>query len=274
MKRIALLFWLLLAASAHAAAPTFVAAGAESTTSVALPAGITAGDVLIILAQSSNQAITAPAGWTEIDSQARMAGGTAAAAGANRLAVFWKRAGASESAVAITNPGNHIECAMLAFRGCETSGNPWSDVGVAFFAASNAYMAWMTAATQWLNGGSVSSGAFNTTINDSLVVLIVAHSRDVANDNIIWGAGTFLTSRATLTDQITNTGTGGGFSANAGLMATAGNIFAGTYQIGLSGGTALTNWAMMILALVPPAPATPTPTPPVTAPGTGTFLPF
>ena len=274
MKKLALLFLLFTSASVQAAAPTFVAAGAESTNSVALPAGTTTDDILLIIAHSSNQSIATPFDWTEIDSQTHMAGGTAATAGANRIAVFWKRHDGSEASVSMTNPGNHIETQMLAFRGCETSGNPYSDVGTAYQSANNSYMAWASFnTTQWLNGSSQTpTGVFNTTVNDSFVIFIMGHAVDSTNPDVVFPAGTFLTGMGQLTgaDHGTNTGTGGGFGVGGGTMTTAGNIFAGTYQINV-GGSWTVNGTMMILAFKPPTPGTPTPVP---ANVNSNFLPF
>src|SRR5690349_6690256 len=79
-------------------APTFVAAGtaAAGTGAVTptIPANV-ANDIILVFAQSGNQSISmTTAGYTQIGPQ--NGNGTAAAAAANRLAVFWKRSAGSE----------------------------------------------------------------------------------------------------------------------------------------------------------------------------------
>jgi hypothetical protein len=53
-------------------------------------------DILLLCVQSCNEAIAAPAGYSEVTNSPQGTG-TAAVAGSVRLAVFWKRASSSES---------------------------------------------------------------------------------------------------------------------------------------------------------------------------------
>lgn len=72
---------------------TFINKGAfQSGTgalTVPVPASYAAGDLLILLIESANQAITAISGWTEVTNSPQFTG-TAATAGGVRLAVFYK----------------------------------------------------------------------------------------------------------------------------------------------------------------------------------------
>src|SRR5690349_1204387 len=75
--------------------PTVYAVGtiASGTGSISpgIPAGTTTNDILILITESSpSEPVTAPAGWTDM--------GVPTGNGASQLGVFWKRAGASESA--------------------------------------------------------------------------------------------------------------------------------------------------------------------------------
>src|SRR5574337_1215041 len=81
--------------------PRFRSAGnaASGTGNVtpSVPSGTTTNDILLLVVQSSNETINAPSGYTAVTNCAQGTG-TAATAGSVGINVFWKRAGASESA--------------------------------------------------------------------------------------------------------------------------------------------------------------------------------
>lgn len=81
------------------------AAGTGSNPTVALPTTHASGDLLVIVA-ASNNAITAPAGWST---------GVNNAAGA-RLSIFYKVDGGAESNVSLTASGSATQAIMLSYR--------------------------------------------------------------------------------------------------------------------------------------------------------------
>src|SRR3954470_12709950 len=79
-------------------APTVVSVTAEFTSTAVptatLPTGHTTDDILVLVIQSSNETITAPAGYSQAGPQNGI--GAAATALSSRLGIFWKRDGGSE----------------------------------------------------------------------------------------------------------------------------------------------------------------------------------
>ena len=111
--------------------PSVVAVGTSATgtgdITPGLPAGHTTNDILLLFVQSNNQAATAPAGYTKLGPSLGI--GTAAAAGATRLTVFWKRDGGSETDPTVTDTGDHTLGQIMGIRGCPTSGDPFLNIG-------------------------------------------------------------------------------------------------------------------------------------------------
>jgi len=265
--------FLLLAVRTEVAAPTFVAAGTFGSgtgtlNSWTLPAGWAQNDILVLAVQSSNQAITAPAGYTEIGSQANKSSGTAATAGANRLAVFWKRATSSESVPSIADSGDHTCGQIYAFRGCETSGNPWDFQAetVVSTASSSSGTVTMFSTSGWLNGTNNPSSPTSTSVDSTLLVFIVANSNDATSTTMTaQGTGIHVSSitlGAGASGSATNSGTGGGvgmaYSTNpttAGVaLSQTGAPANNNMQINLSASATTSG---QVIALKPPAPVVP-----------------
>lgn len=101
--------------------PTVKSVGAGNAgtgaVTVPLPGDFAAGDRLLIQAESANENMTPPTGYTLIDAQ--YGTGTAAGSTSTRLAFFTKVAGASESAPSIPDAGNHVTAHMIALSPCD-----------------------------------------------------------------------------------------------------------------------------------------------------------
>jgi hypothetical protein len=246
------------------AASAAVAAGASGINILMPP--VLANDIAVAIAQTSNQAITAPGNFgtfTEIDTQTHMATGTAATAGSVRLAVYWLRCAGTESGnLTFINSSDHIIGQILIFRGCKTSGNPFSDVGTGVeSSATSVGGGWQPQMdSQWLNGTSQTpTGNFSTTVANSLVVWIRGHAVDSASSGIGNIQGNFVLTGQTFLSAAnvsTATGTGGGFSVGYGASATATLVCdASTNALGFTGASA-SLYTMMVLALVPPSTGT------------------
>ncbi len=113
--------------------PLFRAAGAVAQNAGAvvgtLPAGLTQNDIMIALTETNpSEPMTAPSGWTDL--------GVPTGNGASQLGVFWKRAGASESAPTFPDSGDHNTVVIFAVSGCVATGNPINAFQVANAAAS------------------------------------------------------------------------------------------------------------------------------------------
>lgn len=196
-------------------APTFVAAGAEfSSTGVptaVLPTGHTTNDILILVLQSSNESLAAPAGYTQIGPQNGI--GVSATALSSRLGIFWKRDGGSESAPTIADSGDHTYGMMFAIRGCPTTGDPFQ------FAGNNFKFTTSTTGT---------SPQSSTFVDNVLVCDIWGGNVDNASAEGSSYANADLTSVTEQFDDGTTDGTGGFIYVGTGLKAAAGAVRAST----------------------------------------------
>lgn len=195
--------------------PTVVAIGtaANGTGDVTpgLPSGHTENDILVLEVQSSNQDVSAPAGYSRMGPTVGI--GTAAAAGATRLTKFWKRDGGSEVAPTVTDPGDHAYAVMYAIRGCPTTGDPFLSVG-------------QTRKTTASTTGTAHAGA--TPVDACLVVTTFADALDSAAARYSSPTNADLSSVTEQHDGGTTDGTGGGICIITGTKAKAGSFAATT----------------------------------------------
>ena len=113
------------------AVPTWVANGAISSNAAAitpaLPAGLATNDILLLFANTSNQASTianqAGGTWTQV-ANTGAGTGTAGAAGSVRGTVFWSRYNGTQTAPTTNDSGAWQVGFIAAFRGCVTTGDP------------------------------------------------------------------------------------------------------------------------------------------------------
>lgn len=102
---------------AAGSSPKFVGVGATATAasnSIGVPAGVVAGDLLLIICTSGGtHTLTTTTGWTQILSNP----GTASL----RHQVWWKTAGSSESANSVVSTQSRMRIVMLAYRGAAAS---------------------------------------------------------------------------------------------------------------------------------------------------------
>jgi hypothetical protein len=194
-----------------------------------LPSGHVTNDILLLIVQSANESISAPAGYTQIGPQNGV--GTAAASGSTRLAVFWKRDGGSESNPTITDAGNRTYATMLAISGCVTTGNP-------FHFKNNGFK--KTAST------SMSIPGGETTIDNMLLLAFVAHAVSSASAQYSSIANSDLSSVSEQFDDASTDGVGGGLGVFSGVKATAG-VF-GTFTATLANSSAE---SFMCIAMIP-----------------------
>lgn len=187
------------------AVPTVVGTGAASAgtgdITPALPSGIQADDILVLFVESAyGEAVSAPSGW-----EAAPNSPIESSSGGTRLSVFWKRAGGSESAPTVTDPGDHVIGAIIAFRGVIADKFPFLNTKSGTTAASSS-KAILAARTQGIKDvlcvGAISSGAdgkttaqFSSTTGTSLTSITerVDAFTDLGNGG---GLGVFTATRA------------------------------------------------------------------------------
>ncbi len=186
--------------------------GNATAESVRVPVAVTPGDALLLIASgASGGVMTAPAGWTQID--------TASPASGSMTSTLWERiatAGDAGSTVTVTFPGTyHGTVQLLAYSGADTT-QP-----IAAYAKSAAAMP----------GLSYTSPATTVPANGDLVVSAWSTKSSAVNS---WTAPAGQTVRSTAngsgTGRINSIATDGG-SASAG---PAGSLSASTDKSGSS----------------------------------------
>jgi hypothetical protein len=206
--------------------PTYIGKGAANGTNGAAvasyPAGISAGDLLVLVAQTDqNDSITTPAGWTLLISVTSTE---------CDLRVYTKFH-TTGSSVTISWSGDHIVYQVLGFRDVKAS---------APIDAS-------TTGNHTGLGSNVNIPGVSTTLANCLVLAMVAH--DIATNGSVvsnWANGN-LSEATELTDVSSTIGWDGGFGIYAGYKLTAGAV--GTTTASL---TQAKKRAYACLALAPP----------------------
>lgn len=108
------------------------------------PPSLVANDLLLLFVQSNNEAVTTPAGWTEIGTQTGK--GVAGVSGSTRLAVYYKVAtGAESGTFTVTDTGDHTFAITSAYRGVNV-GAPINSVASSAM-ASSASLSWPSVTT-------------------------------------------------------------------------------------------------------------------------------
>jgi len=194
---------------------SFVAAGAKAAgigaVTPALPTGIAKDDVLLLIAESkSGEVVTVadPKGgqWTEVTNSPQDSTDS-------RLTVFWSRYNGFQEAPVTNDPGDHICCFIIAYRGCSLSGNPWNiTVGGVDNVSNTALSA---------TGGT-------TTVDGCLIVVIASTGADTDTPQYSGWTNVGLLSITERQDACTAFGVGGGAGLASGERVTAGAFGATT----------------------------------------------
>jgi hypothetical protein len=231
-------------------AVSWVAAGtlgaSTAGVSVPLPAGIAAGDILLLFVTSANETtagvstgdIAAPSGWAMVTGTGSANNGQGAAAGATstRLTVFWLRYTGVETAPTVADTGDHNVAVIHAFRGCVASGNPWDVVN---------------AGTDVTSDTSLDATGVTTTAAGEMIVVGTASETDIATARI---SGTptnaSLTGIAVRSDGSSTSGSGGGIAVFTGVLAGTGA--SGTTSAVYATAT-LKSWVTIALVAAPPS---------------------
>ncbi len=172
------------------------------------------GDLILIFLESANQAFTAPAGGGYLEAPSSPQGrGTAAAANATRLTIFYKIADGTETTYTTGDSGDHNAVGSLVISGVDRI-NPFNaNAGTNNAAAST----------------TVTFSSVNTTRPECLIINAVATDYDVASTAVFSNpTNANLTSLTERIDGTTAQQDGGGLGVFTGLKATAGSTGATT----------------------------------------------
>jgi hypothetical protein len=197
------------------AAPTLFGFGAQQVVQTAatcpLPANTQADDILLLVAETDNQAVTiaSPAGYVEIPNSPQTSS-TGSNTTKTRLTVFWKRHSGSEASVVTNDPGDHITVGVIVVRGCITTGNPWDVIAADIKTPSST---------------AVSAPGLTTTVDDCLIFAICARGLDNQNAQFVNGwTNASLSGVSNHSEYRGSQGNGGGFGMASGTKALAGLV--------------------------------------------------
>jgi hypothetical protein len=210
------------------ALPTYKGSGTftAGTTSITPPmptggAAPAANDILLLVCESENQAITLTTanGFVEITNSPQGTG-TGGTTGSTRLAVFWKRAVGSDAAPVVADSGDHTSGQIHCFAGVRTSGNPWDVTAGGLDTTSD-------------TSGSIPGAT--TTVNDCLVVLLCSTSDNATSTaNFSGWSNANLANVTERTDNANTAGLGGGHGMATGELATAGAYAASSVTLAVA----------------------------------------
>jgi hypothetical protein len=193
---------------------SFVAKGAwgAGTTSFSpgIPAGMAAGDFMVLDVHTCNQAVTTPSGWTPFTGTP-ISTGTAGAAGGTRLTQFYRWWQSGDTAPTVSVSGGTVSNGIISgYRGIDQT-TPFDLNPVSTTLATANTTLTMTGLT---------------TVTDGAMIHIAA-ARDV-DANSTTGVSAFtnanLTGLTEIHDQTVNTAVGGGIFNAYGIKDTAGAI--------------------------------------------------
>lgn len=205
-----------------------VGAASASTGKVtpALPTGVRENDILVMFIETENQAVTVPTGWALVSgSPIEVSSGTL-----TRLTVLWRRAGATEVAPTIEDPGDHVIARIMAVSGCIKTGSPW-DV--------------KATGTELVSDTSVEIPGATTSVDGCLVIAAFATGTDVSSSAQASGwTNVNLQALTERMDSWTAEGGGGGFGVATGIKMLAGSYGATTATVGTANFKALMSFAL------------------------------
>jgi hypothetical protein len=214
------------------------AVGSTSAISLAWPVGHQADDIGLIFVECSGESttLTTPSGWEAVPDSPVISLPTTSG---SKLHAWWKRATSnSEPNVSIGDSGDHQYGKLFAIRNCRTEGNPFAQ------------------SSTWVQATAINPlvlPSITTTEANTLVVYCIASHTDSPTLDYNAGINSTLESLTRKFNGSTTQGNGGGFSVQAGIMATSGAT--GTTSIGYVGARIA---CAFILGFVP-APANPFP---------------
>lgn len=177
---------------------------------VAALTGTQAGDIIVLFAESANQTISTPTGYSVLATQVGT-GTVDTGGGAVRIATFYRILDdAADTTTTVADSGNHTTAIKMLFRDTSLAS------GGGFFVAATD--------TQGTASTSMTFPAVTTATDESLVILAVALDTD-ANSTAEVGAVTNsnLSNITERHDQTVATQEGGGVAVITGEKATAGS---------------------------------------------------
>lgn len=188
-------------------------AGANGAVTPGLPSGLQAGDLCLLFIESANETSSvATAGsitWTQLPSSP-VGTGTAAAALATRMTIFYGWYTSGTTAPTTNDSGDHNCAIIMAFRGVD-SATPFDATPTTAVDAS---------ATTSLNANP----SITTATANALIIAAIAIDADAASTNAIGGtpANSNLTDITVQHEETISSSDGGGIGIITGFKSTTG----------------------------------------------------
>jgi len=200
--------------------PVWKADSAGSTGAAAVnvpwPTGHASGDFGLLIVNSSNEAVSTPAGWTAISTNNGTGTGTAATADSVALHVFWRFAtSGAEANAALADSGNHTTGTIITFTGVDTT-DPLETNAVT---------------TKSTNSTSDTFPAITTAGDNRLVVAIIAGGQESTYSAWTFAGLDSFTARA---HYEATSGVDGSIAAASGGKAAAGSTGTGSVTASIS----------------------------------------
>lgn len=210
--------------------PTVVAVGAVASGTGAItparPAGGTAADDICVTVAEC-EGVTAPGAYTLPSGWGHITGSPVLQGTNTRLWVIWQRWDGVAAAPSLGDAGDHNVGRMIAIRGCPTTGNPWDVAAVTSEATSDTSALWP---------------GVTTTIDDTLVLEIIATSADIASTAQLGALSNGTGGYTNITEQMDNwiaLGNGGGIGMVSAEKAVKGATGQSTATLATAGFKAL-----------------------------------
>jgi len=210
-----------------------LAAGTEAI-QPALPTGIEAGDILLLIAETANEVIhiaDANGGsWTPVAGTPQGTG-SPGAPDATRLTAFWSRYNGTQGAPMLSDSGDHQMARILSFRGAVASGDPFDSAASGVEATA---------------GTSANIPGATTRAANTLLVLAATGSLPNANGTANFSAWSNedLVALKERSDESSDAGNGGSLGIATGILAEAGACENTRVTLAVSGSRSLLSLAI------------------------------
>ncbi len=177
-------------------------------------------DLLLLIVETANEAITTPSGGWAIAPSSPQGIGTAGSTGATRLSIFWKIASSSEGNVTVADSGDHQIARMVALGSVDVS-NPF-DVSAGDTASTST---------------SASFPSATTTGANRLILWSLSRDNDAIDGTVTLGSygGASVPLIYELFDDNTQINNGGGIVAAIGEKYEAGSVGTMTATLSATG---------------------------------------
>lgn len=191
------------------AIPTYIGKGTRFVGATGgtptLPASLQTNDFMILACETTGgEAVTAPSGWTQFSMSPQEN-----SSNITRLTLFYRYYVGGDSDPTITDPGDHLNAQVFAFRGVKLTGEGISDSEQSGYSAVT----------------SVSIPLGTTGVGNQLIAIFIADGADVST-NRFSGAVETASSLDNINhreSQSTTSGDGGGLNLYTGEKAVAGS---------------------------------------------------